>query len=77
MKPLKSFLGRRGGVDGPCQVVADVDPEVPDVLDNLHCLAVDGDGVMDEGLRLPPEVQDHLLSFCRVEDQVVLSAPAH
>jgi hypothetical protein len=33
--------------------------------------------LMDEGLRLPPEVQDQLLGFCRVEDEVVLLAPAH
>ena len=66
---MKSYLVRRRDVDGPSQVVAD-----PEVLHTLHCLAVDGDGVMDEGLQSPPEVQDHLLCFCRVEDQVVLLA---
>ena len=57
--------------------MAHVDPEVPDVLHNLHYLAIDGDGEMGEGLHLPPDVQDHLLCFCHVEDQVVLLAPTH
>ena len=66
-----SLLDQGGGVDGPAEVLRDVDPQKPKTGDMLSLRSVDAEGGVRSTFR-PPVVPDHLFCLLGVEGQVVV-----
>jgi hypothetical protein len=66
-----SLLDQGGGVDGPGEVLRDVDPQKPKTGDTLSLRSFDAEGGVRVTFR-PPVVHDHLFCLLGVEGQVVV-----
>ena len=75
IQPLLRLLHQGGDMGGPCQVLGDVDTEVPVAADSIYRGPIDPERGVIAPLLLPPEVHDHLLGFGDIEVQVILLAP--
>ena len=73
VEALLGFLGYGAGVEGPCEVLRDVDTEELCALDDFHSRAIDVQGGVVASHS--SEVNNHLFSFVNIQRQVVGSAP--
>lgn len=71
---LLCFLGRRGGVEGPGEIICQVNTNKFGALDNLHSCVLHLLWELDSmGL---PEINNHFFHLVHVQKQIVAYAPS-